>query len=143
MQNRFYVDTCIWRDLFEERKGGLVPLGEFAFLFFKNCVKYKCIIVISSFVLFELKKAFSQNDINSSLEPFLDVIEFVDISYNKIERLFLKQGNIIGVHNEDITHALIAKEFNCVLITRDKHFDSLVGIVSVLAPEEVDFDNLY
>jgi hypothetical protein len=53
---RYYVDTCIWLDLLEDRTDGLRPLGEFAFQFIKKAMRHGDTIIYSSLVLGELMK---------------------------------------------------------------------------------------
>ena len=36
MAKKFYLDTAIWRDYFEDRGDGTRPIGEFAFQFLRN-----------------------------------------------------------------------------------------------------------
>ena len=55
MTQRFYVDTSIWRDFFEDRNDGLKPLGEFAYQFFRKCEEKASVIVIAEPIFFELQ----------------------------------------------------------------------------------------
>ncbi len=47
MANRFYIDTCIWRDYYENRSDNLKPLGEWALQFLKNAVNNDDLILYS------------------------------------------------------------------------------------------------
>ena len=138
MQKRFYLDTCIWRDLLEDRKSNYSFLGENAFQFLRKCRENDCIVLVSSFVVSELETYFSKEQIFDLFEPFNDITLFVEPSKESI-RLAYEIGEKSSAHYSDIVHALIAKENECVLITRDKHFNFLTELVKVLLPEEVDF----
>lgn len=136
-EKRFYLDTCIWRDLLENRQSGFAPLGEFAFQFLTNCRKYKCLVFCSEFVLKELENDFSKGEVDDLLAPFLDLLVFVDFIKKQLEESFSIKTN---AHQSDVLHAIIARDNECVLITRDKHFDFLENLVKVLSPEEFVFD---
>jgi predicted nucleic acid-binding protein len=140
MQKRFYLDTCIWRDLLEDRKSGYSFLGENAFQFLKNCREFGCRVLCSDLVLDELGAYFTEEEVSSMLEPFLDLIEFVDYTKEETIQVRLVVNKISGVHFADVLHALVSRDNNAVIITRDKHFDLLSDIVTVLKPEEVHFD---
>lgn len=137
MSKRFYVDTCIWRDLLEDRSDGLRPLGEFAFQFLINCRKHSCKVLCSEFVIKELEKEFTRAEIDTLFEPFLDLIIFVSFNRKQLDESFSIKTS---AHQADILHAIIARDNECVLITRDKHFSFLSDLVKVLSPEEVVFD---
>lgn len=140
MQKRFYLDTCIWRDLLEDRKSGYSFLGENAFQFLKNCRKFECVVLCSDLVINELRGYFSNSEIDSLLEPFLDLLLFVDYTKEETLEVPLILNKFKGIHFADILHALIARDNNSVLVTRDKHFELLNEIVISLKPEQVRFD---
>ena len=140
MQKRFYLDTCIWRDLLEDRKSGYSFLGESAFQFLKNCREFDCRVLCSNLVLDELGAYFTEKEISFLLEPFLDLMEFVEYTKEETIEVRLVVNKILGVHFADVLHALVSRDNNAVLITRDKHFELLNEIVISLKPEEVRFD---
>jgi predicted nucleic acid-binding protein len=134
---KFYLDTNIWLDYFENRSDGLRPLGEFAFQFLKDCVKFNCKICYSDFTLFELK-----NKINE--KEFIEALEFI-----KRNLIFIKStkqdwveaqklSKKANLHSADALHLVLAKKNDCTLITRDKHFDS-IDLIEVKRPEETSF----
>jgi predicted nucleic acid-binding protein len=140
MKQRFYVDTAIWRDYFEDRSDGLKPLGEFAFLFLKNCEKHNCEVLYSQLVVSELLSHLSEEQVKQIFSSFSNFLREIKISKEQI-----KEAKNIGLwvrysHTADIMHAILARDNKAILITRDKHFDVLAEIVLVLKPEEVTFD---
>lgn len=140
MKKRFYLDTNIWMDYFDDRSDGLKPLGEFAFQFLKECEKRNHPVLYSEFVVFELKKHYSLERVNEMFSSFAEFIELVGISkeqYSEAKKLALERKDS---HKADILHAILARDNNAVLISRDKHFDCLNDIVEVQKPEEVIFD---
>lgn len=140
MQQKFYLDTAIWRDYFEDGNDGLRPLGEFAFRFLKNCGKKKCIVLYSEAVVHELRKDYSEDKIKQVFSPFKDFLAEVGISFEQYAeaRNLAKQEK--NSHEADILHAIIARDNNSILVTRDAHFDCLRDIVEIRMPEEIIFD---
>jgi PIN domain nuclease of toxin-antitoxin system len=139
MQKKFYLDTCIWRDLLEDRKSGYSFLGESAFQFLKKCRENGALIVVSSAVLFELDKQYDKGVIDSLFEPFIELIIFVNYS----EKDLGEADSLItrfGIHHIDALHVIICKSNECDLISRDKHFELVKGFVKFFKPEEVIFD---
>ena len=70
MVKRFYLDTAIWRDYFEDRKDGLRPLGEFAFQFLKECRERGIEILVSDTVVFELEARLSKERVKEIFSSF-------------------------------------------------------------------------
>ncbi len=137
---KFYLDTAIWRDYFEDRKDALRPLGEFAFQFLKNCEKKNCSVFYSEVVVYELKRDYSDEMIKqvfSSFEHFLGIVPISNEQYLESKKLAKVKTES---HAADILHAIIARDNKAVLITRDFHFETLRDIVEIKAPEEVTFD---
>lgn len=52
MRKRYYLDTSIWRDYFENRTDRFRPLGEWAFLFIKKAVQNSDLILYSGCLAF-------------------------------------------------------------------------------------------
>lgn len=142
MQKRFYLDTSIWRDYFEDRSDNFKPLGEFAFQFLKNCLAKDFQLILSDVVILELKIRFSEQEINGLLASFEKAIVRVVASkeeYSEAKAEWLKREKRIPF--KDVLHAIIAKNQNAVLISRDWHFfEELSAIVEAMKPEEVIFD---
>jgi len=139
MEKRFYLDSCVWRDLLERRTDRIRPLDEFAFQFLKNCREHRRKVVVSDLVCDELEKYFPKAMIDGLFDGFSDLLIFV-----KTDDLALKEASSCkskykGAHFEDILHALIAKANGCAVVTRDRHFFSLFELVEVFLPEEVPF----
>lgn len=140
MQQKFYLDTAIWRDYFEDRKDGIRPLGEFAFQFLKNCEKKGCVVLYSEFVVHELRKDYSDEKIKLVFSSFKDFLVEVPISseqYSEAKKLARQKKDS---HETDILHAILARDNKAVLVTRDAHFDCLRDIVEISTPEEITFD---
>ncbi len=134
---KFYLDTNIWLDFFENRSDGLRPLGEFAFQFLKDCLNFNCKIYYSDFTLFELSKKISDSE-------FLEALDFIktNLFFTKSTKLDWLEAQKLSkrttLHSADAFHLVLAKKNKCAIITRDKHFDS-IDFIEVKRPEEVIF----
>lgn len=116
-----------------------MPLGEFAFQFLKACRQHKAKIVYSQLVVNELKTDYSDETIKQVFTDFENMLIKAEISVkqsDEAENLAVKRN---GVHKADALHAILARDNDAVLITRDWHFDAVRGLVEVMKPEEVIF----
>ena len=133
---KFYLDTNIWIDYFENRSDGLRPLGEFAFQFLKKVVETNSVIYYSDLVKTELNKVLTKKVIDPK---FNDIPNLVYVEFTKEDYFFAKKiVSSFNIHFTDAFHAAIASRLGAVLITRDKHFDYL-DFIEVKKPEEVLF----
>ncbi|MFA6268817.1 MAG: PIN domain-containing protein [archaeon] len=139
MKQRFYLDTAIWRDYFEDRHDNLRPLREFAFGFLKNCEKHNCEILYSPLVKRELLAHYSEERVQQVFSSFLGMLREVKVCSEHLNEAKRIRQNVSDSHTADIIHAVLARDNRATLITRDKHFEGLIGIVQVLKPEEVTF----
>ncbi len=141
MAKRFYLDTAIWRDYFEDRSDGTRPLGEFAFQFLRKCGENNAIVFVSDVVVLELKIRFSEQQSKEIFSSFESMITWLDASAkqtSKAREEWRKRDKALPF--KDVLHAIIARDNHAILIARDKHFfDQLFSIVEVQKPEDVDF----
>lgn len=137
MANRYYIDTSIWRDYFEDRKDNIRPLGEFAFQFFKMCKKKKCILLYSELVFFELKEFAEKLFVEQTALGNLLVKVLISKEQKEEARNIATNRTLFWY---DVLHAILARDNNATMVTRDKHFEQLQDIVESRAPEEITFD---
>jgi predicted nucleic acid-binding protein len=131
----YYIDTCIWRDYWEDRNDGLKPLGEFAFRFLKEIAERNDTIIVSNIIVDELGIKYS----------FLEIVEIFDIiPKNNLMNVSLSESQLKEakklfreVSFADILHAVIARDNNAILVTRDKHYDLLRDIAEIQTPENL------
>ena len=138
MPKKYYLDTSIWRDYFENRSNGLRPLGDWAFELIKMIIRNKDIFLYSDVVIQELRKKYSDEDINkifavARADNLLERTEATEIQV-KEARALSKQRK---VPFHDALHAVLTRDNNAVLIARDKHFLELDDIVMCKKPEEI------
>jgi len=139
MLQKFYLDTAIWRDYFEDRKDGIKPLGEFAFQFLKNCQKNSCKVLFSDLVVEELKGDYSDERIAGLFSPFEDILVKVFLSDEQISEARKISSLVKETHFKDALHSVLARDNKAVMVTRDKHFDVLADIVEIAMPEDIYF----
>jgi len=133
MNEDFYLDTSIWIDFYEKRSEN----GE---------VALKLILKI---IEEDLKIAYSD----------LNIKEFKNVGYTKSEidsiLKIAKPNNIVHIHiypenlqearklarqrnvpNKDALHAILARDNDLQLVSRDHHFEKLKDITEVKLPED-------
>lgn len=118
---KYYVDTCIWRDYWEDRSDGLRPLGEFAYKFFMN-LKHDDMILYSDVIIAELSNDFDSEMISRifSIVP-KSCLMFVRSDFGMridARKLSLQQDIPFG----DALNILLAKKHDAILVTRDRHY---------------------
>ena len=135
----YYVDTCVWRDYFENRFGQRGrPLGEFAAKFFFKAIKKRDVILFSDLLVKELKTAFSNEEIEQMLGIVSNfgLLKLGEVSKND----FIEAQKISGERAlpfGDVLHAIASRNNNAVLITQDKHFEKLRDFAVVKRPQEI------
>jgi len=140
MLKRFYLDTSVWRDYFEDRSDGIRPLGEFASRFLQDCIACHCTLLYSETVLYELGRDYSAEKIRELFSPLAESLEFAEISKEQDREAKSLVPFKRPAHYADILHAILARDCKAIMIARDRHFDCLEDIVAVLKPEEVHFE---
>jgi predicted nucleic acid-binding protein len=135
---RYYFDTSIWIDYFEDRVDKFRPLGEFAFQLLKKIYEEGDVVLFSELVLFELEERYSRQKVSAILEAAKEwgVLACVPISIaqrTESKRISEEQE----VPRADALHAILARDNRAILVTRDSHFLHLTSIVDVKKPEEI------
>jgi len=133
---KYYLDTCIWRDYLEDRKDKFRPLGEWAFRLIKKIIEDEDEIIISDLVINELKKDYSNEKINElfSIVP-KSLLVNKDCNFNQIKEA-KKIIRLLKIPFGDALHAVVAKDNDAELISRDNHFDKIDFIIAK-KPEEL------
>lgn len=134
---KYFLDTCIWVDLYEDRKGyGGEPFGDFAFELLLFIKKSGFKIIISDLTIRELEMNYSLDEINGLMKPFEQLLEKV-----VVDKSLLREAKELAVQRKipkgDALHALIAKKYDFVLVTRDRHFNFLNDIAKYFKPEDI------
>ncbi len=132
---KFYLDTSIWRDLQENRSDRFRPLGEWAFELLRKIREERHIVVYSDAVIDELRKKYSLPEIQEifrtahQLEKVITRKEQIEESAKLCKSLKIPWG--------DCLHAILARDNNATMVTRDRHFEQLRFLADIKKPEEL------
>ena len=140
MTEKYYLDTCIWRDFYENRFSKLgKPLGEYAAELFTKILKKRNQIIFSESLLWELKKDYSEDEIKDILNllilnGILIKIEITQEEHTEAKRL-AQNRNLPYV---DCLNAVQARNNKAVMVSRDAHFTGkLADVIKTLKPEQI------
>ncbi len=137
MAEKYYVDTSIWIDLVEDRRGyNDEPLGDYALQLFVMIKAKKHKMVITDLLIRELESNYSLEAINGMMLPFQKIMEKVFVTKeqrDEAKRIAEERNLPPG----DVLHAIVARDNNYILVTRDKHFKELGDITKHYKPEEI------
>jgi len=137
MTDKYLIDTSIWVDVYDDRKGfNDEPLGDYALNLLVNIKAKEEIVVITDLLLAELSMNYSMAQINGMFKPFEKITEKIIATEN--QRAEAKKIAIErNVPRGDALHAIMARDNNLILISRDKHFKQLIDISKYKKPEEI------
>ncbi|TKJ17823.1 hypothetical protein CEE44_04855 [Candidatus Woesearchaeota archaeon B3_Woes] len=137
MAEKYYIDTSIWMDIYEDRKGyNNEPLGDFALKLFSLIKAKNHNLIISYLLIRELEMNYSIAEINGMMKPFEKIIEKVVATAEQRDEA-KKISNERDIPPGDVLHAILARDNNFILITRDKHFRELEDISEHNKPEDI------
>lgn len=138
MAQKFYLDSAIWRDYYENRSDKFRPLGEWALTFLNNALENKDFILFSDLVTKELQIKYSEEEINNILEIVSkrNLLIKADISESQAKEaaILCKQRKVAF---GDALHAILARDNKAIIVTRDKHFLELTDIAEIKKPEDL------
>ena len=135
MKERFYIDTSIWIDVYEDRKGyNGELLGRCGSKLLFHIIATDSMIIITDYLIIELCNKYNIEQVKCMMMPFEKIIKRIDISseqYREAEILAFERRVPYG----DALHSIIARDSKCILIARDRHFDRLRDISEPHTPE--------
>jgi len=137
MTQKYYLDTCIWRDYFENRSDNLRPLGDWAHTLIKKIRLESGLIIYSDLVEEELFTEFDEAEVKKiiSIVPEENIIRINSSKKQFDEALSLKKRQ--GVPVKDALHAILARDNGAIFVTRDKHLNVLADKFKINKPEEL------
>jgi len=137
MTNKYYLDTSIWIDIYEDRKGyDKEPLGDFAWKLISFIKTNKNKLIITDLLIRELEINYSLEEINGIMKPFEDILEKIIVVKQQRDEA-KKIAEERNVPSGDALHAIIARDCNLILVTRDNHFKKLQDICKSYKPEDI------
>jgi len=138
----FYLDTCIWLNLFKKegdsRKGR--PYWKIAGDFIECVKKNNKKILVSSFIVKEI--SFKAKDIFQIINAFFQEEKYICmISVKKEDYLCarkLESESNFKISFYDCLHVVLSKRLNALLVTRDrKLIDFAQAYVETIRPEDL------
>ncbi|HIG95554.1 TPA: type II toxin-antitoxin system VapC family toxin [Candidatus Woesearchaeota archaeon] len=137
MSEKFYIDTSIWIDLYEDRKGyHQEPLGDFALRLFSMIKTKEHKLIITDILINELEGYYSQEEINGMMKPFEAIIKKV-ISTTEQRQKARQIAQRRNLPPGDVLHAILAHDHQLILVTRDNDFRKLTDICEHFKPEDL------
>ena len=132
---KIYVDTNVYRDLFEGRKDRFRDLAEFALFAFNQVREGKYKLVVSDWVINEFKKHCDVQIIEKFLKDFEkeQVIRIVTTPEDKKKARELSQSNY-----PDALHVVLAMKSNCLcIVSQDSDFGEFHELIEIVMPESL------
>ncbi|MBI2549090.1 hypothetical protein HYW21_07105 [Candidatus Woesearchaeota archaeon] len=140
MTKRYWLDTSLWRDFYEDRtsKAGN-PLGKYAANLFIKILQKRDIILFSKSLIWELKKDYPEKDIYDMLGFLFMNNVLLKIEITKEEYLEAKRlAQLRNIPFVDCLNAIQARNHSALLISQDKHFHkNLSDIVKTMKPQDI------
>ncbi|MBI5065099.1 PIN domain-containing protein [Candidatus Woesearchaeota archaeon] len=138
----FYVDSCIYLNLWQKEEVNGIPFWRFAKEFFEKYNSENFIIYYSGFLLKELTFILSESEFEEKRSLFAYSRNFKKIilsreEFDQARKIESEEKYEISFY--DIIHMLLAKKTNSILITRDSKLLITAKKYSVEAkkPEEL------
>ena len=140
MKKIYLLDTCIWRDFYENRFSKIGrPLGKYATRLFMKILKDKNKILFSEALILELKKDYEERDVNDMLNLlFLNkTLERIEITKEEhLEAKKLSQER--NIPYIDCLNAIHARNYKAIMVSQDDHyFKNLIDITKTIKPENI------
>lgn len=134
---KFYLDTSIWIDVYEDRKGfNGEPLGDYAFnlLILIKSKNYK--LITSDHLIKELSVRYPVEHINGIFKPFEKIITCLNVTKQQsaeAKKIAIEKSLPRG----DVLHAILSRDYNLIMVARDNHFRFLTDLIEFFKPEEL------
>jgi predicted nucleic acid-binding protein len=120
---KYYADSCIWMDLMLERSETN---------FFETCFNNNEELLISDILIDELTRYLTIQDLNMIIKLFDSKKLLIKVKSTNIQRIEAQKIALLRkIPSGDTLHAIIARDNNAILVTRDKHFLLLKDICKI------------
>lgn len=137
MTERYYLDSCIWIDYFENRSDRFRPLGDWAFSLIQKIVQDSAQVIISDMTRVELEKQFSSKIVDTILEIIPRELLVIIEASEKQSKEAMTLSKKLQIPFGDALHGVLARDSGAILVTRDKHFNEMSDQLTVRKPEEL------
>lgn len=131
---KVYCNANIFKDYTDERADRLRPLKDFAFEFFRKGWECNYKLIISDWLLTELRRNMKEEQIQEILKPFKEKNKLIFVKEQKGDR---DKAKLISEHWDDALHAILANRADAdYLVTRNVlHYEGCEKLVRVVFPE--------
>lgn len=137
MTRKYYLDTSIWLDFFENRNEPNFPKGDWAHELLNKITENNDKIIYSDTVISELGVVGYQSleiqNLFQKIKPILIFVESTEKQTRKAKDLSAKRD----IPKGDALHSLIARDNKATLITLDNHFKKLLDITKPKRPQDL------
>jgi len=137
MTKKYYLDTSIWLDFFENRNEPNLPKGDLAHKLLSKIIENNDKVIYSDNNIYELNMlgypTYEFDHILQPLRPILIFVESTEKQISKAKDLSLKRN----IPKRDALHALIARDNKSILVTLDRHFQKIRDIIKPKRPQDL------
>lgn len=137
MLQKYYLDTSVWLDFFENRNEPNLPKGDLAHELLNKITEDNNKVIYSDIVILELGLVnYLPHEIENLFEKIKLILIFIESTEKQARRardLSLKRK----VPKGDALHALIARDNKATLVTLDNHFKKLLDITKPKRPQDL------
>jgi len=133
MSKKYYLDTSIYIDYYENRSDKFRPLGDWAHMLLSLIECNGDVLIISDILIEELNRYIKSENVFQDYKGQIEKIEFTRKQLEEARKFATERKVPLG----DALHAIIARDSNAVLVARDKHFEKLRDICESKKPEEI------
>lgn len=140
MITKYLLDTCIWRDFYEARSSKTGnPLGEYATNLFIKILKNRDNILFSEALIWELKKDYTETEINDMLNLLVINKILIKLEISKKDHLEAKKlSQERNLPYIDCLNAVQARNNSADLVSQDAHFfEKLSDIIKPVRPQDI------
>ena len=134
---KYYLDTCIWIDYFENRSDRFRPLGDWAIELINKIIKESGIFILSDHLLKELENKYSKKSLSKLFDILPEQLIIKTETNQRQAKEAFKLKTRLSVPFGDALHAILARDNKAILVSRDKHFYELTKEVKVKKPEDL------
>ncbi len=137
MSNRYYFDTSIWLDFFENRDEPKIKKGTWAKMLIEKIINDNGKIVLSEVVKNEMiALGYSRYEIEELFKLFQNIL----INVYSTERQFRRAKDLSKKRKVplfDCLHTILARDHRAIMVTLDRHFNKLLDIYRYRKPNEL------
>lgn len=133
MEEVYYLDSSIWLDMYEKRGKN----SEEALRFLEKIIRRNCIILYSALHIKELKY------LGYSFGEIAEMFSFAKKNLRKVHicKQEKEQAKNLAIKRKiprgDALHAILSRNNEAQLISRDRDFENIKDVVIAKKPEEI------